>query len=155
MTAKAAGRVAAALALVLAAAGVRAAVGTFLQDLDYARVQTEISFWGRGTYQPPQGTILHTGDVLAGLLRAAPAHPEYLELQAHYLAWRAYWTENLDRRGELGQASADSQYLALLSRPANRQGWSNMVEYAARTHGGENMLQLARQKLVSLRPPVK
>ena len=155
MTATVAGRGAAALALLLAAAGVYAGVRVYLQDLEYTRVQAEISFWGRGTYQPAQGVIEHTGDVIGGLLRAAPAQPELLELQAHYLAWRAYWSEDPGRRDDFGQAAADSQYLALLSRPANRQGWSKMLEYASRTRSGQAMQQLARQRLASLRPPAQ
>jgi hypothetical protein len=147
------GRIAVSLMLVAVVTGVYDAVRICLQDLEFTRVQTEISFWGRGTYQPPQGIIEHAGDVLSGLLQAASAHPEMLELEAHYLAWSAYRAEDMDRRGHLMQAAVDSQYLALLSRPANRQGWSKMVEYASWAPNGEAMLQLARKRLASLRPP--
>jgi hypothetical protein len=123
------------------------------QHLAYTRAQTELSFWGRGSYQPTPQAIRNTDKTLQGLLQAAPRHPENLELQAHYTAWQAYWSKDLNTRDTLNREAVEIQYRALLSRPAHRQGWSKMVEYASRSSAGEMMLQLAQKKLKSLLPP--
>lgn len=140
------------LLLVVASAGVVAGARTFLQDIAFTRVQTELSFWGRGAYRPDPLVVEHTGNALEALLRSAPEHPEFLELRAHYLIWQAYWSTDMDSRQALGRQALEAQQRALLSRPANRQGWSKMVEYTSRISGGDEMLQVARQRLESLLP---
>jgi hypothetical protein len=127
----------------------------FVQDLAYTRAQTELSFWGRGNYQPTPQVVRDTSQTLDALLESAPRHPEYLELHALYSAWQAYWTQDLLARDTLNGQAAARQYRALMSRPAHRQGWSKMVEYASRVSTGESMFQLAQDRLVSLQPPGK
>jgi len=140
-------------ALAVAVACVYLGITLCRQDLAFNRALVEVGFWGRGTYQPAQATIEETGRTLDELLRAAPAHPDYLELEARFLAWRAYWSEAPERSDGLAEAAAGSQYLAMLARPANRQGWAKMVEYASRTRSGESMVEFAGRRLAALQPP--
>jgi hypothetical protein len=146
-------RLIAALLLIVALIGVYRGFATCLQNLAYTRAQTELSFWGRDTYQPTRQAIQTTAGTLQALLHAAPGHPEYLELQAHYLRWQAYWSDDLQSRDALGREAVEVQHQALLYRPAHRQGWSKMVEYASTASSGKVMLELAQTRLDSLRPP--
>ena len=124
-----------------------------VQDIAYTRAQTELSFWGRDNYQPSEQVIAETGDRLEGLLDSAPHHPEYQKLQALYNSWQAYWSSGMPERDSLNSETMSNQYGALLSRPAHRQDWSKMIEYASRARNGETMLQLAQDRQVLLSPP--
>ena len=132
-----------ALAMVLLLSG----IGLLRQDLAYTRAETELSFWGRGDYQPREHTIERTGLDLAALLAAQPAHPDYLSLDAYYQSWRGHWSTGVTERLDFNQQAVDSQYAALQARPAHRQGWTKMLEYAARTTGGEAVIDTARARL--------
>lgn len=145
-------RPAAAIMLLLAVTGVYVGASSCAQNLAYTRAQTEISFWGRGDYQPTPQVIGDTGQNLQALLQEAPRHPENLTLQAYFTAWQAYWSPDLNTRDALNREAVEIQYLALLSRPAHRQGWLKMVEYASRASSAEMMLQLAQNRLASLQP---
>jgi hypothetical protein len=136
--------------LLLALLGVYAGIITFQQDLAFTAAQTEISFWGRDNYQPELKTIKHAGHTIDTLLQQAPLHPEYLGLSAKYEAWQAYWTSEPDERVSFNQGAVQSQYKAMLSRPAHRQGWSMMLDYASRTGDGEAMLSKAQARLQAL-----
>lgn len=140
------------IALVVILACVQAGFVTGLQDLAFTEAQTEISFWGRGTYQPSPEKVEKTGEALESLLRLSPASPVFLELQAHYFAWKAYWSDDAVQRETLGRVAIDAQRRALQSRPAHRQGWVKMVEYASRTRDGEAMRQFALDRLALLAP---
>jgi len=136
--------------LLLALLGVYAGVVTFQQDLAFTAVQTEISFWGRENYQPEPKIIRHTGHTIDTLLQQAPLHPDYLGLGAKFDAWQAYWAIDPDERANFNQTAVQSQYKAMLSRPAHRQGWSMMLEYASRTEDSEAMLATAQARLQAL-----
>jgi uncharacterized iron-regulated membrane protein len=140
------------LLLLLALTGSYLGFDTLVQDLAYTRADTEIGYWGRGNYQPTPQAILETGQTLQALLERAPHHPEYLELQARYAAWQAYWSRDMRTRDALILDAVTSQHRALLSRPAHRHGWSKMVEYAS-SSSDEAVLLLAQKRLESLQPP--
>jgi hypothetical protein len=143
-------RLMAAALLLLALLGVYAGVVTFQQDLAFTAAQTEISFWGRDNYQPEPKIIKHTGHTIDTLVQQAPLHPEYLGLGAKYDAWQAYWAIEPDERANFNEKAVQSQYKAMLSRPAHRQGWSMMLEYASRTGDGAAMLTAAQARLQAL-----
>jgi hypothetical protein len=143
-------RLPAVFALVLAVVVAYAGFTTAREDLANARAQAEISFWGRGEYQPEPHTIERTGRTIEALLRQAPAHPEYLALQASYSGWRAYWEHDPERQADFAQQAVSSQYAALESRPAHRHSWSKMVEYASRTTTGEAMRVAAQARQQAL-----
>jgi hypothetical protein len=146
-------RPAATVFLILALINLYSGISTCAQSMAFTRAQTELSFWGRGDYQPTPQTIEETKETLRGLLQVSPRHPENLELQAHSMLWQAYWSQELTTREALNREAVKTQYLALLSRPAHRQAWSKMVKYASRARNGEVMLQLAQERLELLRPP--
>ena len=145
-------RLIAAPILVLALVAAYTGLTTFAQDLAFTNTQTELTFWGRDSYQPEPETIKYTGQAIDALLQNAPGHPEYLGLQANYAAWRAYWATDTIERVSFSQQAVQSQHAALQSRPAHRHGWSKMVEYASRASDGEVMLQQAQARLRALQP---
>lgn len=127
--------------------------GTLLQQsLSFTGAQTEISFWGRGDYQPGQETVERIGRSIATQLQSAPEHPEYLALQANYAQWRAYWARGMEDQSRFAGLAVNSQYAALESRPAHRHSWSKMVEYASGSTTGEAMLHKAEARLRELQP---
>lgn len=143
-------RWAAILALVLALMVGHFGFNVLVQDLAYTRAQTELSFWGRGDYQPTPQAVDDTEQTLQFLLAENPYHPEFLILQARYNAWQAYWSENLDMREVSSREAMLHQYRALESRPAHRQSWLTMVEYASRSRDGEALRQFAQARLALL-----
>ncbi len=83
-------------ALVLLApvlAGVWQGLSTLNRDMAFTAVQTEVSFWGRASYQPTAATIART-DRDIHQLTAVSVNPEHLALQAAYASWRGFWAEN-------------------------------------------------------------
>ncbi|TDG12897.1 hypothetical protein E2F43_15185 [Seongchinamella unica] len=136
------------LAAWMAAGGAR----TFLLDLTYAATEVELSFWGRETYVPTDSTIGRVGSHLARLRQHQPRHPDYLALEAYYLSWRGFFSADMAERLDLNQQAVDTQYAALQQRPAYRQGWLEMIEYASRTSGGAGMLELAQSRIAALQP---
>jgi hypothetical protein len=138
------------LAAALALMGAYTGFTTFTQDLAFTAARTELSFWGRDSYQPEAGTIERIGQSIDALLQGAPGNPQYLGLQASYAAWQAYWAENTGERASFNSEAVQSQYQALQSRPAHRHSWAKMVEYASRTTTGEAMLIEAQARLRTL-----
>jgi hypothetical protein len=136
------------LPLVIAAlALVYQAAQLMRQDLIYTGAQTELSFWGRGDYQPVAGNVEGTRKAIESLLRRSPGHPDYLSLQAGYDVWRAYWASNPRDREQLGEQAVRSQYQALVSRPAHRRSWLKLEGYAARIADGQALFEEARDRL--------
>jgi hypothetical protein len=140
--------------LVVALVGVSQAVSLFKNDLLFTRIETEVSFWGRGDYQPEPSTILATAAALNTLVAAAPDEADYLALQASYFDWRAYWAEEFEVAGQFSQRAVDAQYLALEFRPAHRSGWAALLRYASRTADGKPTRSTAKARLSALEPAV-
>lgn len=88
------------------------------QDLAFTAVETEVSFWGRGSYQPDELTIARTGQRLDALLQAAPAHPAYQSLAASYWDWQVYWADNAEQEQLYAQRAQQARDIARQSRPA-------------------------------------
>ena len=136
------------LTLLLVAQGLR----LFQQDLAFTAAETELSFWGRENYQPLQPAIERTGQRIDALLQQNPQHSSYLELQAYYLSWQGYWTDDVEQRLNFNDQALEAQYRALQTRPADRQAWLKMVEYSARTVDGEALLAEAQSRARALSP---
>jgi hypothetical protein len=132
------------VALALAVVGVAHSASLVQQNLLFTRAQTEVSFWGRGDYQPDETTINRTVNQLEDLLKTSPKHPDYLSLQANAVVWLAYWSEK-DASASSGrsvQQASNSQYAALQSRPAHRYSWVKLAEYLSRSEASEHKLAL-------------
>jgi cytolysin (calcineurin-like family phosphatase) len=136
-------------ALLLSASGAR----QVYLDLAYTGAATELSFWGSENYRPSDRTIERTGATLATILRQRPHHPDYLASQAYYLSWLGHFSADITRRLEYNQQAVATQYQAVMARPAYRQGWIEMIEYASRATGGAQRLAQAQTRLAALQPP--
>ena len=136
--------------LALALAGVVHSVNLFRQNLMFIQAETELSFWGRGSYQPTGKTIRNTNRSIGALLGHQPANPGYLSLQASSLVWQAYWAEEPDQQQGLGRHAFNVQQAALISRPAHRHSWTKLIEYAERTRSSEAVIEQARAGLKGL-----
>lgn len=105
------------------------------QDLAFTAAETELSFWGRDNYQPADSSREDTQKVLETLLAAAPNHPDYLALKAYHEAWRAYSAYDPRITHMHVLRAMRLQLSAQEARPAYRQGWVKLVEYARRAGG--------------------
>jgi len=144
----------AAAALALATLGLAVtlawqAATLFHLDLAFTATETELSFWGRGEYEPAEATRETTGRELDALLAAAPDHPDYLTLAAYHAAWLAYREDDPTVARPYALQAVDKQYAAQQNRPAYRQGWAKLVEYSRRAASDRGAL--AQQRLEALR----
>ena len=127
----------------------------FRLDLAFTAAETELSFWGRGDYQPTDATRERVQRELEALLAAAPSHPEYLSLAAYHDAWLAYREDDPAAARPYALRAVHTQYLAQQSRPAYRQGWEKMVRYARRagsTADADALGILAQKRLDAWQP---
>jgi len=128
----------------------------FRLDLAFTAAETELSFWGRGDYQPDDASRQRTARTLEALLIEAPRHPDYLTLAAYHDAWRAYREDDPTLAQPYAVRALNNQYGAQLNRPAYRQGWEKMVGYARRAggvaEGAESAAALAQQRVDALQP---
>ncbi|MEP4147165.1 MAG: hypothetical protein ABJL54_08070 [Halioglobus sp.] len=121
-------------------------------DLAATSTATELSFWGRENYKPTPVTVNRTGQTLSTLLKYRPMDPAFLAQQAYYLSWQGFFAGDIEQRLAFNQQAVTTQYQSLQQRPAYRQGWAEMVEYASRTRGGGEMLAQAQQRIAALQP---
>ena len=128
------------------------AAGARLIYLDFTATAaaTELSFWGRETYHPTDSTIDRTGRSLTMLLKYSPGDPVYLAQQAYFFSWQGFFATDIEQRLAHNDQAVATQYQALRQRPAYRQGWSEMVEYASRSRGGAQMLEQAQTRIAAL-----
>jgi len=131
----------------------------FRLDLAFTAAETELSFWGRGDYQPDDASRQRTARALEALLVEAPRHPDYLALAAYHDAWRAYREDDPTLAQPYAVRALNNQYGAQLNRPAYRQGWEKMVGYARRAGGAAAGAEraaalgaLAQQRVDALQP---
>lgn len=142
----------ASLLLAVALGGTLQAAAQFRQALAFDRAGMEVAGWGQDGYRPEPESAARTGRAIEALLARNPAHPDYLELQASYCAWRAHWAARPGEGRDWAAQAARSQRAALSSRPAHRAGWERLAEYAARSAGSEGLLAEARTRLAALSP---
>ena len=121
-------------------------------DLVYTAVATELSFWGREGYRPTERTVERTGQQLTALVQHSPDNPEYLTQQAYFYSWKGFFSDDVSLRLTFNEQAVATQYQAIQQRPAYRQGWGEMVEYASRSKGGAAMLEQAQARIAALQP---
>ena len=138
--------------LALALATSWQAVALFTQNLQFTAAQTEIGFWGRGEYQPTPAAVARTRAELNSLLRPDSGNPEYSSLQARFSAWQGFRAATVEQSLALNAEAMAFQLNALQARPAHRQGWQKMLEYASRTPDGAAMLAPAQARVQLLQP---
>jgi hypothetical protein len=112
-------RAAAAIVLALSLTLVWQAAGLFRRDLAFTAAETEVSFWGRGSYQPDEFTQARIGRTLEMLVTQAPGNPDYLFLAASYQEWRALWALDPRQREVFLQRAAAQWRAAREARPAH------------------------------------
>jgi hypothetical protein len=148
-------RISAVVALLIALALVWQGLGLLQRDLAFTAAETEVSFWGRGEYQPYEDTRETVGRAVEQLVAAAPGQPDYLTLAASYYAWRGYWAQEATVETEYNALALAAQYSAQQSRPAYRQGWESMLRYAALVDETGAQLKLAQRRLDALQPRIE
>lgn len=146
-----AGKLPALVLLALALFGAWQGASLVQDDLAFNAARTQVSFWGRGNYQPTAATVDRTGKSIDTLVQHS-GHPEYLSLQAAWSSWRSHWTDNAGERAGYANRAVASQYAAMELRPAHRHGWIKMVEYASRDASGAARLEQAEVRLQALQP---
>jgi len=78
------------------------------QDFLYTSVATEVSFWGRGDYEPTAFTTELAVRGVERLIQQAPANSKYLSLQAKLYSWQGYWAQDTSTKSEFGQMAVAS-----------------------------------------------
>ena len=136
------------VALLMVFSGIRHAY----LDLIYTSADTELSFWGREKYQPTANTVGQTMQQLKLLLHHSPHHPDYLARQAYFLSWQGFFSSDVSTRLDFNSSALATQQQAMRHRPAYRQGWIEVVEYASRATGGAQALAEAQARLNDLQP---
>lgn len=126
-----------------------------IQNLGFTEAETEVGFWGRGSYHPEDNTVEQTVALIDGLLKSQPNHPDYLALRANVAVWQAYWSSPQDLKSQYAQLSLTTQFHAVQSRPGHRQSWEQLTIYAARAGSSEAIHTQAESqlKLLSLSTP--
>lgn len=120
------------------------------RDLQFTKLDTELSFWGRDNYQPTDPARASTAAGIGALLHIAPTHANYLTLRASQLAWEGYWIGG-DAGLALDKQALAAQVQAQHSRPAYGLGWLYLLEYAERAGADEEYQAQARNRLDALR----
>lgn len=134
------------MALLMAFSGIR---HVYL-DLVFAAVDAELSFWGREDYKPTKATVSRTGQSLNLLLHSYPDHPDYQSRQAYFLSWQGFLSSDIQARLDFNARALATQQEAMQKRPAYRQGWVEVIEYASRATGGAQALSNAKARLKDL-----
>jgi hypothetical protein len=106
------------LALALALIMVEQGYSLFQRDLAFGAAETEVSFWGEGSYQPTAAKREQVGRQLAILLQQAPGNPDYQLLAASYYSWQAWWAEDPELEEQYTHKGQRARELARQSRPA-------------------------------------
>jgi len=127
----------AALILLLVLMAIAHAASLLINDLRFTRAQTEVSFWGRGDYNPSQASVRRAGQALDDLLYASPNHPAYLSVRANSYVWQAYWVSDIALERQYTRQAVRLQIAALKSRPAHPHSRAKMIEYKERLHNIE------------------
>ncbi|MEP5570019.1 MAG: hypothetical protein ABJN62_19420 [Halioglobus sp.] len=121
-------------------------------DIVSTAAGTELSFWGAEAYQPTEAVIARTGSNLQQLDHFPPVAPGHMAQQAYFLSWQGFFADDIEQRLAFNEQAAAKQYQSMMLRPAYRQGWAEVIEYASRTRGGAKMLDEAYTRIAALQP---
>jgi hypothetical protein len=120
-------------------------------DLQFTAAETELSFWSRQNYVPPQASIDSTRQDIAAALNTTPENPDYLDVKARLLAWQAYRETDQATSRALTEKAMATRLLALERRPAYRRGWVKLVGEKARQRQFDDGWRLAMDRIALLR----
>lgn len=95
-------------------------------DLAFRSAEVEVSFWGRGQYQPEASAIAAADAALRRALELRPRQAEYLRLQSRLLMWQAYWSDSRERAAELELRAIAILLRAARLRPAHTATWQEL-----------------------------
>jgi len=143
-------RLLAVLAIVVSLAAAAVAGNTVTTDLEFTRLETEISFWGRGDYVPTERTRERMDSEISRFANNHPRLADAHRLLASQLVWEAYWASDVPDRHALAEKAVNAQRQLLELRPASRQGWENLLEYSRFLAEPEETASLARRQLALL-----
>lgn len=131
-------------------ANLHRAADVFVANLQFTAVETEVSFWGQGNYQPDPQTIERTLKSIGSLVGDFPEQPSYLNLSAAASAWLAYWAISAQEQERWLEQSFSAQFAAIRSRPAHRHSWIKLIEYLSNTNNSDETELWAKARLASL-----
>ena len=121
------------------------------RDIHFTSLETEVSFWGRGSYEPTVSTRTHVDAQLQMALQNYPANAPLLTLRASQLAWEGYWADSSNDHLQYTRAAMEAELAALYARPAYGQGWLKLLQYQVVDESGEELHQEARARLQKLK----
>ncbi|MEP4486932.1 MAG: hypothetical protein ABJ013_14980 [Halioglobus sp.] len=120
-------------------------------DLIFDELEAEVSFWGRGSYQPTESTRHSIASRLEKQLQINPKLTRLRALEASRLAWEGYWSSTDRDYKQFSRLAIEAQYASLATRPAYGQGWSKLLQYQAADELGEELHEVARVQLQKLK----
>ena len=119
-------------------------------NLLFAQLEAELTFWGQEGYHPTDTTRTRTNNGITHLTTEVPHNPSYWTLRAGQQAWEAWWAEDQEAATTHNKAAADAQWQALQHRPAHGHSWQMMLEYAQRAPSHGVKMKEAQQRLEGL-----
>ena len=119
-------------------------------NLLFAQLEAELTFWGQDRYHPTDATRKRTANGTQHLVTTAPNNPDYWTLRAGQQAWEAWWAKTKAANTTHNKAAADAQWQALQARPAHGHSWQMMLEYAQRAPGQEARITRANEQVEAL-----
>ena len=96
-------RLLAVLAIVVYLVTAALATDTVTTDLEFTRLETEISFWGRGDYVPTERTRERMDSQITRFANDHPRLADAHRLRASQLVWEAYWASDVANRKTLAE----------------------------------------------------
>ena len=127
------------------------ALQVFVRDIQFTSLETEVSFWGRGTYQPTGPTRADVDAQLSLALQTYPTNAPLLTLRASQLAWEGYWSVSSEYQLQYTRAAMEAELASLHARPAYGQGWLKLLQYQAVDESSEELHREARVQLQKLK----
>ena len=127
------------------------AVQVFVRDIKFTSLETEVSFWGRGSYEPTVSTRAHVDTQLSLALQTYPTNAPLLTLRASQLAWEGYWAVSSEDQLQYTRVAMEAELASLHARPAYGQGWLKLLQYQALDESSEELHREARVQLQKLK----
>lgn len=139
----------AAIALVLCLWQGAVAAQAMVNDLRFAQLEAELTFWGSERYMPTDVTRAQMDRGITSLTHGNPANADYHVLRATQQGWEAYWAPDAATRARYQQGAIQAYNQALQARPAHAQTAQLMLEYA-QSIGDEATVRLAEHHVARL-----
>ena len=127
------------------------ALQVFVRDIQFTSLETEVSFWGRGSYEPTVSTRADVDAQLSLALQHYPTSAPLLTLRASQLAWEGYWAVSSEDQLQYTRVAMEAELASLHARPAYGQGWLKLLQYQAVDEAGEELHEVARAQMQTLK----